>query len=115
MLQNLYFRKSIFCLMFYYHFVLPGYYRSGEVAKANEISKKLFDNFENNLNYYYAFDRKRLPEFGSEPDQAQDILERLINFAHLFNQPLLVKEFENRYNQLLKRYSLSVKSQPAVR
>jgi hypothetical protein len=87
------------------------YYQAGAGDKANEIAKKLFDNFENNLNYYYSFNRTRLPEFGNDPDQAQDILERLIFFAHTFKQPELAKEFESRYTHLLRAHGISPKSQ----
>jgi MFS family permease len=95
--------------------ITMGYYQAGATAKANEIAQKLFDNYETNLNYYYAFDRKRLREFGNDPDQAQDILERLIYFAHTFEQPELAKEFENRYNKLLQAHGISAKTlvQPA--
>jgi hypothetical protein len=77
------------------------------MEKANDISKKVFDNFETNLKYYYAFDRKRLPEFGNDPAQAQDILERLIYFAQNFKQPELEKQFQARYNKLVQTYNLS--------
>ena len=83
------------------------YYQADATAKANEISKKMFDNSEGNLKYYYSFNRKRLPEFGSDPDQSQDVMERLIYFAHTFKQPALAKDFENRYAQVLKGCGLS--------
>jgi hypothetical protein len=88
------------------------YYQSGATEKANAIAKKLFDNFETNIRYYYSFDRRDLPQFGSDPEQAQDILERLIYFANTFKQPELAKEFEKRYNALLQTYGLSSKMQP---
>lgn len=87
------------------------YYQAGATEKANAIARKLFDNFETNLNYYYSFDRRDLPQFGSDPDQAQDILERLIYFANNFKQPALAKEFEQRYTALLQRYGLTPKMQ----
>lgn len=90
------------------------YYQAGATAKGNEIAKKLFDNFETNIKYYYSFDRKRLPEFGNDPQQAQDILERLTYFAQTFKQPELAKEFEERYNQLVQNYGLTVRSQPQM-
>lgn len=89
-----------------------GYYQAGAAEKANVIAKKLFDNFETNIRYYYSFDRRDLPQFGSDPEQAQDILERLIYFAQTFKQPELAKEFESRYNQLLQTYGLQSKMQP---
>ncbi|HET6228070.1 MAG TPA: DUF2723 domain-containing protein [Bacteroidia bacterium] len=94
--------------------VILSYYQAGAMEKANEISKKVFDNFETNIKYYYSFDRKRLPEFGNDPSQAQDILERLIYFANNFKQPKLAEEFEARYKQLVQTYHLSSGQQPQV-
>lgn len=84
-----------------------GYYQAGAADKANAIAEKLFTNFETNLKYFYKFDRRRLPEFGDDPDRAQDIMERLIYFADTFKQPKLAKGFEDRYNSLLQAYNLS--------
>ena len=92
--------------------VTLAYYQAGATEKANVIAKKLFDNFETNIRYYYSFDRRRLPEFGNDPQQAQDILERLIYFATTFKQPELAKEFEKRYTQLMQTYQLSSRAQP---
>jgi tetratricopeptide (TPR) repeat protein len=84
--------------------VVIGYYQAGANDKAVNLSRKLFDNYENNIHYYYSFDRKKLPEFGSDIRQAQDILERLIYFANNFKQPVLAKELEARYTQLIQAY-----------
>lgn len=89
--------------------VTLAYYQAGASAKGNEIAKKMFSNFERNLHYYYSFDRKRAAEFGNDPGQAQEILERLIYFANLFKQQELAKEFEKRYTALLQRHGLSAK------
>lgn len=85
------------------------YYQAGATEKANVIARKLFDNYESNLKYYYSFDRKRLPEFGSDPEQAQDILERMCYFANTFKQPALAKEFEGRYSTIIQAYGLNPK------
>jgi hypothetical protein len=91
-----------------------GYYQAGANAKANVIARKMFDNFENNLEYYYSFDRKKLPSFGSDPDQAQDIIERLIYFAETFKEPALAKEFQDRYQKLATRLQLPTQSERQV-
>ncbi|HSH67469.1 MAG TPA: hypothetical protein VLB84_17120, partial [Bacteroidia bacterium] len=88
------------------------YYQAGATEKANTIAKKVFDNFETNLNYYYSFDRRELPQFGNDPDQAQDILERMIYFANTFKQPELAKDFEKRYSLLVQKYGLKSRMQP---
>jgi hypothetical protein len=91
--------------------IVIGYYQAGATEKANALAKKLFDNYESNINYYYSFDRKSIPEFGSDVQQAQDILERLIYFANNFKQTVLSKEFEDRYTKLLQAYGLTPKIQ----
>jgi tetratricopeptide (TPR) repeat protein len=91
--------------------IILGYYQAGANEKANALAKKLFENYESNIHYYYSFDRKRIPEFGNEPEQAQDIMERLIYFTNNFKQPALSKEFEDRYGKLLQAYGLSPKLQ----
>lgn len=88
------------------------YYQAGAMEKANAMAKKVFDNFETNLNYYYSFDRRELPQFGNAPDQAQDILERMIYFANTFKQPELAKDFEKRYSTLVQKYGLKSRMQP---
>jgi tetratricopeptide (TPR) repeat protein len=86
--------------------ITMGYYEAGAFEKANALAKKLFDNFENNIKYYYA-DRKNLAYYNSEIEQATDILERLIYFTSNFKQKQLSDEFEARFNTLTQTYGLS--------
>ncbi len=87
--------------------ITMGYYQAGALDKASALSKKLFTNYESNIRYYYSFDRKEIPTFGSDPETAQDIMERLIYFANNFKQTALSKELEDRYTKLLQAYNLS--------
>ncbi|MDQ3046463.1 MAG: DUF2723 domain-containing protein, partial [Bacteroidota bacterium] len=87
------------------------YYQAGAIEKANALAKKLFTNFESNINYYYSQDRKDIPAFGSDVERAQDILERLIYFTGNFKQTEISKDFESRYTQLLQSYALKPKLQ----
>ncbi|MFL5765074.1 MAG: protein O-mannosyl-transferase family [Bacteroidia bacterium] len=86
--------------------IVLGYYQAGANDKAIALSKKLFDNFEGNVNYYYSLDRSDLASYGPEMKQAQSIMEQLISFANYFKQPALSKEFETRYTTLLTKYHL---------
>jgi hypothetical protein len=83
------------------------YYQAGAIEKANTLSKKLFDNYEGNIKYYYSLDRKQIASYGSELHQAEGIMEQLISFAKFFKQDALEKEFEARYSQLSQAYNLS--------
>ena len=83
-----------------------GYYQAGANDKATKLSKELFDNYENNIRYYYSLDRSDLPSYGPEIKQAQGIMEQLISFTNFFKEPALGKEFEERYLNLMKSYNL---------
>ena len=90
--------------------VVIGYYQAGASKKANEISRKLFDNYESNLKYYYSLSRKDLPSFGSDVEQSQDIIERLIYFANNFKEKELSEEYEKRYFALMQNLGLESKA-----
>ncbi|MBA3707118.1 MAG: tetratricopeptide repeat protein, partial [Bacteroidetes bacterium] len=91
--------------------IVMAYYQAGKNEKANALAKKLFDNYENNIRYYYSFDKRTIPQFGGDVQQAQDILERLIYFANNFKQTSVSKEFETRYTNLLQAYNITPKIQ----
>lgn len=91
--------------------ITMAYYQAGAMDKANALAKKLFDNYETNINYYYSFDRKELASFGSDVEQAADILRRLVYFTKNYKQDELAKQFEARYNKLDKEYGLPNENQ----
>ncbi len=84
--------------------ITMAYYQAGANEKGNALAKKLFANYESNTKYYYSFDRREMASFGSDPEQAQDIMQRLIYFAKNFKQDALSKELEARYNKLDQAY-----------
>ncbi|MBL0328148.1 MAG: DUF2723 domain-containing protein [Bacteroidetes bacterium] len=86
--------------------VVFAYYQAGAMDKANALAKKLFDNYENNINYIYGLDRDQIPSYGSELKQAQGIMEQLVSFAGYFKQMDLAKDFQERYMKAVQDYSL---------
>jgi tetratricopeptide (TPR) repeat protein len=86
--------------------IVLAYYQAGAKDKADALAKKLFDNYEGNLNYYYSLDRSDLASYGPEIKQAQGIMEQLISFANYFKETALSKQFEDRYMLLLNKYHL---------
>ena len=86
--------------------IVLGYYQADAFAKGSEIAKKLFDNSEKNLNYYYSFRGRQRAEFGSDVERSQEIMERLVYITDMFKQTALNKEFTTRYNELLQRYQM---------
>jgi MFS family permease len=91
--------------------IAMGYYEAGAYEKANALADKLFQNFENNIKYYYSLDRKGIAYYDSEIDQAQDICERLIYFSANFKQTDFSKKLEERYQKMSQAYGLSSRAQ----
>jgi tetratricopeptide (TPR) repeat protein len=85
------------------------YYQAGADKKANDLAKRLFDNFEENMKYYGSFKSRDRVTFMSDIERTQEIMERLIYFTDMFKQPELSKQFEARYNTILQTYGLSPK------
>ena len=91
--------------------ITMAYYQAGANTKGNDLAKKLFGNYESNINYYYSFSGKDRASFGNDMEQAQDIMERLIYFTKNFKQDALSKEFEARYAKLQQAYNLQALKQ----
>ncbi len=86
--------------------IVLGYYQADAFAKANVLAKKLFNNSEANINYYYSFKGKKRAEFGSDVERSQEIIERLVYITEMFKQTDLNKEFSTRYGEMMQRYQL---------
>lgn len=86
--------------------VVLGYFQADAFDKGSVIAKKVFDNAEHNIIYYYSFKGKDRAAFGSDVEAAQEILERLDYITEMFKQTALNKEFKTRYNDLIQRFQL---------
>jgi tetratricopeptide (TPR) repeat protein len=84
------------------------YYQAGAIDKANALSRKLFDNYENDIRYYYSLPRKDIGAYGTELKQAQGLLEQFISFAAYFKQDSLGTEYRARFMRLAQEYGLKV-------
>ena len=92
--------------------IVMGYYQAEAYKKANDLAEKLYDNCENNINYYYSIDKSDRDYYNGEIKQAQDIAERLIYFTREnFKQTAFSKKIEARYSALLQKYGLTPKVQ----
>ena len=82
------------------------YYQAGAFDKGNDLAKKMFDNYENNIRYIYSLDREQMSYYGSELKQAQGILEQLLSFANYFKQTAVAKDFEDRFVKVAQEFNL---------
>lgn len=83
------------------------YYQLRDFKKANELAKKLFDIFENDLRVYTSQKASHSVAFGREVRQAKEILKRLTGLATQFKQPELEKEFNTRLAAILPPEDMS--------
>ncbi len=82
------------------------YYQIGDTAKANELSKKLFDIMEHDLMVYNQYKMMDQIAFQREMRQCKDIMRRLASLTMQFNQKKLSDEFVNKLSKYLTKEDL---------
>ncbi len=90
-------------------FLLPFaevYFKAGETSKGNNLLENLFDLYSEDLNYYFSFNPKQIPQFDFEMQQALAILNRVSIVAEENkNRKLAEKartELENQYEKYVQ-------------
>lgn len=79
------------------------YYQLKDVKKANPLAKKLFDQFEKELEYYHSLDAANAAYYTNQEVQDTRILEQLNYFAGTVGQQAdLAKDFQARLDKLDK-------------
>ncbi|MDP2385448.1 MAG: DUF2723 domain-containing protein [Bacteroidota bacterium] len=91
-----------------------GYYQAGNVAKGNEISKKLFDIFEKDLMFYNKMKQEDRNFYGREMRQAQDILNRLITISSAFGSKELAAQFSTRIKNVVPEDAIEPQGVPVM-
>lgn len=87
------------------------YYQIGDTTKANELSKKLFDIMEHDLQVYNRYAPMDQIAFTREIRQCKDIMQRLASLTMQFNQKQLSDEFVNRLSKYLTKEDLMQENQ----
>ncbi|MGB0166050.1 MAG: protein O-mannosyl-transferase family [Luteibaculum sp.] len=61
--------------------LMEGYYEVGEIEKGNELAKRLFDIFEDDLEYFTSIEPEFLIEDRREMEIAQMVANRIVQFV----------------------------------
>jgi hypothetical protein len=77
------------------------YYQIGEIAKGNELAKKLFDIFEGDLKVYNAQKAIHRAAFGREINQCKQLMRQLVGLTARFKQDAISKDFMNRLQAIV--------------
>lgn len=91
--------------------IIAGYYQVGNMKKANELSLKLFDIFENDLKVYNTQKSIHRAAFGREMNQAKEIMRRLVMLAEQFKQDAQSKELMKRLTAIVPMEELMPEAQ----
>jgi tetratricopeptide (TPR) repeat protein len=94
--------------------ICAGYYQIGEMKKANDLAKKLFDIFEGDLKIYNAQKPKHRVAFGREVNQCKELMKRLTGMAQQFKQEEVSKEFIKRMSAIIPPEELAPEEQQPI-
>jgi tetratricopeptide (TPR) repeat protein len=81
-----------------------GYYKLGELEKANQIARQLMDVYSQEMEYYLSLDRNQVKRLGNEPDIAMSVLQKLLILARVHKQDELLDELEARFDAIETKY-----------
>jgi len=76
------------------------YYKTGNFTKGNELFNILINNFEEQLEYYFAFSGKRANAYDVKRRQTMGMLSRVVQLADRYDQ----KEMSGRGREILEKY-----------
>ena len=78
------------------------YYEAKDFKTANDLAKKIFNLFEQDLRYYHTLDRENQTYYGRDIQECEGILERLQYLAQMNNQADEAKDFKARIDVMSK-------------
>ncbi len=80
--------------------VVESYYHAGAFDKANALNQRLFDIYEEDLNYYSGLPKTYQKSVQTELNRAMAILNRLVQLAQINGQQELFNTLKQRYQNL---------------
>ncbi|MCD4695195.1 MAG: DUF2723 domain-containing protein, partial [Bacteroidales bacterium] len=78
------------------------YYDAGAVEKANDVSRRVFEIYDQNMNYYYSLNNNLAKYYESEYNQALGVLQQLSMMARMNNQTEYHQEIDSVFREHLQ-------------
>jgi len=91
---------------FYVYPLAEAYYRAGAFEKGNQISDRLINISEQELKYYFSFNKNVAGAIDKEKQFALGILQRINQIATKYGQTETAKKAEDLFNNYYKLYSV---------
>ena len=92
---------------FYVYPLAEAYYRAGAFDKGNAISERLINISEQELKYYFSFNKSYASAIDKEKQFALGILQRINQIATKYGQTDTAKKAEDLFNNYYKLYSVN--------
>jgi len=77
------------------------YYSAGATEKGNAITERIFEIYQQNLNYYNRLDEKLFKYFESDYNQALGVMQRLSMMAQMNDQEELHTKIDSAFREML--------------
>lgn len=79
--------------------------QKGILEKGNSILRRLAVIYEDDLNYYYSLRGTKYFAFiEKDMNQSMAIMNEMVRLSKLTNQPAIIKEMEDAYGNVMKKY-----------
>ena len=84
--------------------ILEGYYKIGDVEKANKLNERLFHLMEENLSYLFSFPKNDLKSMAMSLQEPLSILQRIQELSHNYKQEGLAKKIDISFQKYYEMF-----------
>ena len=84
--------------------ILEGYYKIGDVEKANKLNERLFHLMDENLSYLFSFPKNDLKSMAMSLQEPLSILQRIQELSHNYKQEGLAKKIDISFQKYYEMF-----------
>ncbi|MBL7962726.1 MAG: DUF2723 domain-containing protein [Flavobacteriales bacterium] len=83
--------------------IVEGYYRAGEMEKADKLLERVFQVMSENMNYYLSLETRFAVKVADEMAITNAVMDRLASSTAMYQRPI-ADDIRNRYEELKAAY-----------
>jgi hypothetical protein len=84
--------------------IIEGYYKLGDVKKANALTERLFTLIDEDLNYLFSFPDKELKSMDISLQEGLMTIDKLQSITNEYKQETLYKKIEPTFQKYYQLY-----------
>jgi tetratricopeptide (TPR) repeat protein len=85
--------------------LVESYYKAGDTVKANKITARIIDLYEQNLKYLFSFKGAQGKNLADKKEQALSIIQRIAQITEYFEKGILSKRSKDLFQKYYMIYS----------